>query len=67
MAQQQPPEHGFTFTGQRPATPPDYDRVVRLLTDAELEEEITGKKGEPEYQLALLREADRRAQGGPPR
>ncbi len=41
--------------------PPDYTRVVRALTDAELEEEILGRLGEPAFQLALLAEAERRA------
>ena len=42
---------------------PNYDRVVRALSDAELEDEILGKRGEPGYQLALLAEAERRAKG----
>lgn len=41
--------------------PPDYKRVVRALTDDELEEEILGKLGDPGYQLALLAEAEQRA------
>jgi hypothetical protein len=42
------------------ATAPDYGRVVRTLTDEEIEEEILGRRGEPGYQLALLAEAERR-------
>lgn len=41
--------------------PPNYTRVVRSLTDAELEDEILGRLGTPEFQLALIAEAERRA------
>lgn len=44
-----------------PDRPPDYSRVIRMLSDAELEDEILGRRGEAAYQLALLAEADRRA------
>lgn len=40
---------------------PDYARVARALPEAELEEEILLKRGDPEYQLALLAELERRA------
>lgn len=47
--------------------PPSYDRAVRALTDAELEDELLSKRGEPGYRLALVAEADRRhAAGAPP-
>lgn len=46
---------------------PDYGRIATTLTDTELEEEIFGGKGGPDYQLALLAEADRRGQKPPER
>ena len=46
-------------------TPPEY-RIVQNLSDAELEDEILGRQGDPEYQRALLAEADRRALLGAP-
>lgn len=59
-------EHGrrqtsYPYVGAEGERPPDYARVVRALDDAELEEEILGKRGEPDYQLALLAEHGRRA------
>lgn len=39
---------------------------VRGLSDEELEDEILGGKGEPDYRAALLAEADRRSKAGPP-
>lgn len=51
----------YGFREERPAAPPNYDRAVRLLDDAELEAEILAKRGEAGYQLALIAEHDRRA------
>lgn len=44
---------------------PDYERVARTLTDAELEEEILGRRGDARYQLVLIQEAERRGQAPP--
>lgn len=49
----------------RPQIPPDYERVVRLLTDAELEDEILGRRGSHDFQAACLKEADRRGEQVP--
>lgn len=46
--------------------PPDYERVARLLSDAELEEEILARLGTANYQLVLLAESDRRGKQPPP-
>lgn len=40
---------------------PDFARVARALPDDELEEEILAGLGEPDYQLALVAERERRA------
>lgn len=42
-------------------TPPAHERVVRSLSDAELEDEILARRGEADYQAALVAEAERRA------
>jgi hypothetical protein len=47
------------------AKPPSFDRVVRSLTDDELEDEILGRRGAPDYQAALLAEHERRAASPP--
>lgn len=37
-------------------SPPNYGRVVRSLTDAELLDEISNRRGDPDYQQALSAE-----------
>lgn len=60
-------KRGYPIVGaERRVLPPSYDRVVRAMPDAELEDEILGGKGEPGYQLALIAEQDRRSKAGPP-
>lgn len=49
-----------------PVLDPNYDRVVRALSDADLEDEILNGKGEDAYQAALIAEHGRRALIGPP-
>lgn len=56
---------GYPMEDGRVAAPPNYDRVVRQLTDEELEDEILGKRGTPGYQEALVREHGRRAETPP--
>lgn len=55
-----------SFGHTRPSSAPDYDRVMASLSDAELEDEIAGGRGEPGYRLALVTEHERRARRGPP-
>lgn len=35
---------------------PNYARTAQALSDADLEDEILSRRGEPDYQLALLHE-----------
>lgn len=56
----------YPVSGPGDSTPPNYERGVRALSDAELEDEILSGRGEPGYQIALLAEADRRGQAPPP-
>lgn len=42
------------------ASPPQYDRVVRSLSNDELQQEATSGKGERGYQQAVAAELERR-------
>lgn len=48
--------------------PPEtiYDLIAAGLTDAELEDEVFRKDAGAPYKAALVEEAERRAQAGPP-
>lgn len=61
------PSYGYPIRDGQSVRPPSHDRVARGLSDADLEEEILGRRGEADYQLALVREADRRAKTLPER
>lgn len=50
----------YGYTNASPTLDPNYARVARSLSDAELEEEILGRKGEPGYQAALVAELEQR-------
>ena len=58
---------GNTYFLRGPVLPPNHERVVRALSEAELEDEIQAGRGEPDYQLALVREHERRARLGAPK
>lgn len=49
-----------------PILEPNFDRVVRALTDADLEDEILSGRGEADYRSALVAEHERRARAGSP-
>lgn len=48
------------------ALPPSYERVVRSLSEADLEDELLSERGDPEYRAALVAEHERRAGQGSP-
>lgn len=52
--------------GTRRETETIYDQIAAGLTDAELEDEVFRSDAGPEYKAALVAEAERRAQAGPP-
>lgn len=54
------PERTYSIVGPDAYRPPDYDRVVRQLSDAELESEVAGGRGGPGYQEAARAELARR-------
>lgn len=54
----------YPVAGPGAEQPPNFS--VRSLSDEELEDEILGRKGGPEYQAALVAEADRRSKAGAP-
>lgn len=56
----------YRFTAPEPEVAPNYERVARALSDADLEDEILLGRGEPGYKSALVDEADRRARAGAP-
>jgi hypothetical protein len=56
----------YSVVGPGSDKAPDYERVARALTDADLEEEILSKRGEAAYQAALVAELDRRSKEGGP-
>lgn len=49
------------FHNDRPVTAPNYARVAADLSDADLEDEILQKRGDSDYQAALLAEFETRA------
>lgn len=59
----QMPYYPVVGNGQKNA--PDYSRVVALLNEEELEEEIQSGRGESDYKLALVAEHKRRARPSP--
>lgn len=55
------PTRYYAMDDGNPRSEPNYERVVRSLSEEDLEAEILAKKGDPGYQLALIVEHDRRA------
>ena len=51
----------YDVVSNREPKDPDYERIVRSMSEEELDAEILAQKGDPGYQLALLAEFDRRA------
>lgn len=56
----------YEVAGSGPLKDPDYGRLARSLTDAELEDEILQRRGGFDYQAALVSELDHRAATGVP-
>lgn len=61
MGSTEKPARRYRLSDDVAAQPPNFDRAVRVLSDEELEDEIRLGRGEPDYQLALLAEFERRA------
>lgn len=54
------PEKTYSIVGPEGYKPPNYARVVRELTDAELRSEIAASRGDAGYQEAARAELARR-------
>jgi hypothetical protein len=53
-------QRAYPVAGNGQTRPPDYDRVIRRLSDEELLAELDANVGPPGYQSALRAEFDRR-------
>lgn len=57
-----PSPRSYPIDSGEPKSEPNYTRVVRSLSEEDLEAEILSERGERGYRLALLAEDTRRAQ-----
>jgi hypothetical protein len=57
-----PGQRSYPIDSGEPKREPDYGRVVRGLSDQELEDESLSGRGDLGYRLALVQEDTRRAQ-----
>lgn len=56
----------FPYVSSAEEKEPDYARLARTLSDADLEDEILLGRGEPGYRLALITEHEARSRAGAP-
>ena len=64
MSSNPKPSRVYTTIGPEAYRPPDYARVVRSLTEAELRDELAARRGDPGYLAAVQAEIEHRFAGG---
>ncbi len=53
-------QRAFPVVGNGEYRPPDYARVVRRLSDDEIQADLDAERGDPEYRAACVCELERR-------